>query len=201
MSALTAQVFTRREAAAMVELPEKRLRKELELGIIEAHTPPRLGFAELVYLRVLHDIDMELSSGLRAQMYRAIRQAVAGSRERDCVPVAEPLNLRLGPIRRQLRRRVRDFARWKARLVVDSEIMGGEAVFPGSRLTVRHVGEMLERGEAESTILEDYPYLNGSDLEKARLFVQAYPRVGRPPRRDQAPHRRGPLAGGRSKLA
>jgi uncharacterized protein (DUF433 family) len=39
---------------------------------------------------------------------------------------------------------------------------------------------MLERGEDPSAILEDYPHLTGEDLELARLYVRAYPRVGRP---------------------
>ena len=46
--------------------------------------------------------------------------------------------------------------------------------FPNSRLTVRHVGGMVERGIDAQEILEDYPYLNLTDLKFARLFVQAY---------------------------
>lgn len=53
--------------------------------------------------------------------------------------------------------------------------MGGAETFPNSRLTVRHIGEMLERGVAVKEILEDYPYLSPSDLDFARLFVRAYP--------------------------
>jgi uncharacterized protein (DUF433 family) len=47
--------------------------------------------------------------------------------------------------------------------------------FRNSRLTVRHVGGMLEQGIDAQEILEDYPYLDRSDLEFARLFVRAYP--------------------------
>ena len=55
--------------------------------------------------------------------------------------------------------------------------MGGAETFPNSRLTVRHVGGMLERGVDAQEILDDYPYLKLSDLEFARLFVRAYPNV------------------------
>lgn len=51
--------------------------------------------------------------------------------------------------------------------------MGGAEIFPNSRLTVRHVGGMLEHGANAQEILEDYPYLNLSDLE----FVRAYPDI------------------------
>ena len=58
--------------------------------------------------------------------------------------------------------------------------MGGETVFPGSRLTVRHIGAMLERGESPEIIREDYPYLSEEDLKFAHLYVKAYPNLGRP---------------------
>jgi hypothetical protein len=64
--------------------------------------------------------------------------------------------------------------------------MAGERVFPGSRLTVRHVGELLERGDSPNDLLEDYPELSPQDLEFSQLFVKAYPRAGRPRVRDQA---------------
>lgn len=69
------------------------------------------------------------------------------------------------------------FETWKKSLVSDPAIMGGETVFPGSRLTVRHVGGMLERGELSSIILEDYPYLSQEDIEFAPIYVKAYPNV------------------------
>lgn len=68
-----------------------------------------------------------------------------------------------------------DFLKWKESLVSRPDIMGGAVTFPSSRLTVRHVGGMLERGVDPQEILEDYPYLDVADLEFARLFVQAYP--------------------------
>jgi uncharacterized protein (DUF433 family) len=59
-------------------------------------------------------------------------------------------------------------------------ILGGEPVFPGSRLAVRHVGEMLGRGGEPREIWEDYPYLTEEDLAFARLYTLAYPKMGRP---------------------
>jgi len=68
------------------------------------------------------------------------------------------------------------FREWRRKLVEKPDIMGGEAVFPNSRLTVRHVGEMLERGESPEVVLQDYPYLTSEDLEMARIYVKAYSR-------------------------
>ena len=47
---------------------------------------------------------------------------------------------------------------------------------------------MLERGESPEIVREGYPYVTAEDLEFARLFVRAYPRVGRPPSDRQAAH-------------
>ena len=60
------------------------------------------------------------------------------------------------------------------------DILGGEPVFVGSRLAVRHVGGMLAQGTDLSEVQEDYPYLTERDIEFARLYVAAYPRMGRP---------------------
>jgi len=67
------------------------------------------------------------------------------------------------------------FEAWKRTLIVDDAILGGEAVFPRTRLAVRHVGEMLLRGVAPAEIVEDYPYLKKEDLDFARMYASAKP--------------------------
>lgn len=69
------------------------------------------------------------------------------------------------------------FKDWQKRLVTNSNIMGGETVFPNSRLTIRRVGSMLDRGESAESIREDYPYLSQEDLEFAQIYVRAYSNV------------------------
>lgn len=80
----------------------------------------------------------------------------------------------------ELRDRKARFDAWKSRLVTSPEILGGEPVFPNSRLAVRQIGGMLRRGASRQEVLEDYPYLTAEDLEFAPLFVMAYPKMGRP---------------------
>jgi uncharacterized protein (DUF433 family) len=60
------------------------------------------------------------------------------------------------------------------------DVLGGEAVFRGSRLSVLHVGKMIDAGESVSNILEDYPYLNEDDVRFASLYYRAHPAPGRP---------------------
>ena len=180
MPATTSErAFTPKEAAALSGLSERRVRKEIEHRVLKGGEPPRLGFSALLYLAALGRIGTELPLELRRRMFLAIEEG-GGSRS---VAVADLLRLELEPVVDELREKVERFERWKRKLVSAPEIMGGETVFPGSRLTVRHVGEILERGESPEVLFEDYPELTDEDLEFAPLFVRAYPRVGRPPRR------------------
>jgi uncharacterized protein (DUF433 family) len=61
---------------------------------------------------------------------------------------------------------------WKEKLIQDPEIMGGETVFPNSRVTVRRIAALVERGEPPQVILEDYPHLRDIDLELAPLYIK-----------------------------
>ena len=180
--------FTPNEAAALAELPPQNVRKELEHEVMTTSTPPRLSFSELVYLRALKLMDLHLSVSDRARLCALITEAVGQSPLPDAVELATHLTLHVGRLARDLQERVTSFHFWKENLIRDPDIMGGETVFPSSRLTVRHVGEMLERGESAGVILEDYSYLTRQDLEFACTFVRAYPRVGRPKREHEAPH-------------
>jgi uncharacterized protein (DUF433 family) len=61
---------------------------------------------------------------------------------------------------------------WKRKLIHDPEIMGGETVFPNSRITVRRIAALVERGERPQVILEDYPNLRDIDLKFAPLYIK-----------------------------
>lgn len=77
-------------------------------------------------------------------------------------------------VRKEIEYTIISFLKWKEQLVSHPDIMGGAVTFPNSRLTVRHIGGMLERSVDPQEILEDYPYLEPADLEFARLFVRVY---------------------------
>ena len=73
------------------------------------------------------------------------------------------------------------FHTWLSAIIVEDAIKGGEPVFPNSRLSVRHIGELLQLGEQiRREVLEDYPYLSDEDLEFAPVFAKVYPRVPAP---------------------
>jgi uncharacterized protein (DUF433 family) len=59
-------------------------------------------------------------------------------------------------------------------------LMGGEAVFRGTRLPVRHIGKLRAEGESLEEILLDYNYLTESDIDFAEMYYRAHPALGRP---------------------
>jgi uncharacterized protein (DUF433 family) len=179
MKALAAE-FSPVEAAAFADVSERSVRKELEHGLLKPSNPPRLPFPVLVYLRALRLLEFELVVEDRRKVLTKIRNALAHHPVPETLELSSVLFLKLRLVMDELSVRVEAFMRWKDRLVEDENILGGEPVFPNSRLAVRHVGALAERGESTETILADYPYLTARDVEFAKLFARAYPRVGRP---------------------
>ena len=81
--------------------------------------------------------------------------------------------------------RVDLYAKGLTHIEQKEDVLGGEAVFKNTRLSVNHIGKMREGGEAVADIIEDYPYLRQDDVEFARLYFKAHPMLGRPPRREE----------------
>ena len=172
-------VFTPNEAAAFAYLSPKRVYKELEYRVIESNSEiPRLPFVALIYLRALKEIDFEFSVNYRTLIYQ--RLVKAWENHASNLEIAKFFVLQLDQINQELRDLIVGFNRWQEGLVSNAEVKGGEMVFPNSRLSVRHLGGILERGESPEVILEDYPYLTAEDLQFASLYVKAYPVMGRP---------------------
>jgi len=158
--------FSPAKAAALVDLPERRVRKEAEHGLTKKQGRGKrqnLGFEALVLLRAIQLMELELRVDDRVKVLKSIRNTLVHSRIPETVELSSVLRLALEAMVREVR-----------------EIVGGEPVFPESRLAARHVGGLIERGESSEAIIEDYPCLDEQDLKFAVLFSRAYPRVGRP---------------------
>jgi uncharacterized protein (DUF433 family) len=184
------QGLTTNEVVALFSLDARRVRKEVEHGVIDAASPPRFGVPAVVYLHVLDDLGVELGSVEdRKRLYGLISLAIErGNEGRVRVALSKITEVTLDEIFAKVKERMEQFIRWKESLVVREDLLGGEPVFPKSRLAVRQVGGMLARGASADEIREDYPYLRPEDLEFAKLYALAHPQVGRP-RERQAPPR------------
>lgn len=172
-------IFTPNEAAAFADLTPKRVYREIEYRIIQpVSDAPRLSFAALIYLRALKEINFEFSVKYRTALYQSLVKAIEESA--STVEFANFFVLQLNLIRVELSDLISQFDEWKSHLVSDPNILGGQTVFPNSRLSVNRIGKIIERGESPQVIQEDYPYLSELDLKFAPLYIKAYPVVGRP---------------------
>jgi uncharacterized protein (DUF433 family) len=173
------------EVSALLEVPERRVRKEIEHGLLPS---PQIDFEAAVYLRAIVLLaDLEPSVEWRRKFLQSIRNQLVHmpTLPAELEIVRGVLSLHLRAVAAEVCERLISFSRWRDRQVAtDPSILGGEPVFRGTRLAVRRVGEAAERPAAVKEMLEDYPYLNADDIEFAKRFARAYPRVGRP--RDSA---------------
>lgn len=186
MSEAAQDLFSPTEAAAFTGVPVKLVRKEIEKKVIRPKRVRRekkaveLELGDLFYLRVLGELDLELPARVRIRLRNQIaHHCELNDRPRELV-VSGLLTLKIGEAESAVLDLLQRFVVWREHLVVNPNILGGEVVFPNSRLAVRHIGKVLERGESIQAVKEDYPYLTDEDLELSRLYVKAYPRVGRP---------------------
>jgi uncharacterized protein (DUF433 family) len=172
--------LTTNEVVALFNLDERRVRKEVEHGVLGGSSPPRFDLSAVVYLLTLAQIGFEVTVVEdRRRLYAQIIQAITG-KDPSRIALSPITEVKLGQVVRDALERIQRFRAWKQKLVTDDRILAGEPVFPGTRLAVRHVGGMLTRGASTDDVREDYPYLSDEDLEFAGMFVRAYPPLGRP---------------------
>ncbi len=169
------------EVVALTGLEERRVRKDLEYGVVDAKkSPPRFELPDVVYFHAIAELGLELDVEGRRFLHRCIVGALRAKPLPRRVPLSAILELKLDEIVESVTNKRARFDAWKVKLVVDDTILGGEPVFPKSRLAVRRIGGMLLKGASAAEVKEDYPYLEDEDIEFAKLYAVAYPRVGRP---------------------
>ena len=63
--------------------------------------------------------------------------------------------------------------RYSDRIVRDPQVCGGQAVFKGTRVTLRTVLASLAEGDSIEEILEEFPTLKPEDVRAAIAFAAA----------------------------
>lgn len=173
--------LTPNEVVALFELDEKRVRKDVEYGVLAVGKgAPRFALAEVVYLYTLDRLLFDLGVDDRKKLYRLIAEALGEAKRPKSIDLGEHVEVKLATVVEAVEDRIERFDKWKNKLVTRDDILGGETVFPNTRIAVRQIGEMAHRGAPVKEIIEDYPSIDEQDVEFAKQFVTAYPRVGRP---------------------
>lgn len=168
------------EVVAFTGLEERRIRKDVEYGFFGPTSPPRFELAAVVYFRAIAELGFDLGVEDRKKLYLLIRDALRAKTPPARLALSAITELKLGEIVSEVQGKLERFETWKGKLVEDENVLGGEPVFAKSRLAVRQIGGMVINGASSKDVKEDYPYLKDEDIEFARLYTLAYPRVGRP---------------------
>lgn len=179
-SLMTATTLTTNEVAALVGLEEGQVRKEFEHGLTGTGSPPRFTFIDAVYFGALAVLGLHLGVEDRRKLHEVIARGMKGKKPPTTVEVSPVLDLKLGQVAEAIGDRLEHFEAWKGNLVTSENVLGGEPVFPKSRLAVRNIGGQVLRGALAKDLRDDYPYLKDQDIEFAKLYTLAYPKMGRP---------------------
>jgi len=195
------RTFTPSEAAVVSGVPVKTVHREIDEGPLKPKrrrpgSKRALREQDLFYLTVAKGLDtrlVQLTSEGKDKLHDAIVTYCRGRApaKREFSLFGGGLSLDLKRVLDQVRSRLARLERARKMVVEDPEIRGGEPCIRGTRIGAYEIAGMLKRGASEDEILEGYPSLKREQLELARIFAQAYPRKGRPPRHawHQAPWR------------
>ena len=185
-------IYTPSEIAALLGLPLKTVNKLIDDNALAGRPSSKkrrsraLGFPELAFIAAVKELRQtgDVHIDFQQKILELLRQASLSpkaSRKRD-LPLTHFLILQIEPLLRSVRETESQLRRAREMVVEDPEILGGEPVIKGTRIPVYLVADMLAKGATQKEILEGYPTLKEEQLDLARLYSNAYPRRGRPPR-------------------
>jgi len=184
--------LTPKEVAALSGTTEKAVRNEIASGAVTPLATPRgravrrsFDDRAVFYFTLLRRLSLPVPAEDRHDLYRVLtedlpacgrwtRTARGGLRHADLVTVDT------APVRAELAKRLDLYRRGLARIESRRDVLGGEPVFKGTRLSVRHIGGMTVNGAPAEEIQEDYPNLSEDDIAFAAIYARMKPAPGRP---------------------
>jgi uncharacterized protein (DUF433 family) len=195
---LMAELFSVTEAAAIAEVSPETIRTALEKKSVAPSFKRRTGKAvryqfsvgDVLFMKVLVEFPFALSKedkqSLAKILARGDRTAARWSREgADLVYRSGDMQVSFGckAFRQKVARNLSVFRWGRRRVVSNPDVIGGELVFRGTRISLQHVASLFRKGVSENEIAEDFPALSSRDLAYARLFSRLSQRPGRPRKR------------------
>jgi uncharacterized protein (DUF433 family) len=177
--------YTPAQASAVANLPLRIVNKLIERRLIRPRLrrtgrsfQRMLSLEQVLYLR-LERMGLRL---LPMATRRSIAKKIEESPEIDAVCLTEGsvLVIQVKSARQELDQDLKKLQRAEEMIVSDPEIMRGSPVYRGTRIPVQLVADMLSQGASPEEIVEGYPALDKEKVALAPLYVQAFPRRGRP---------------------
>jgi len=196
--------YTPAQASAVANLPLPAVHKLIERRLIR---PRRLRTGRSIQRMLSRGQVLYLcleAEGVRLlplAARRAIAKKIESFPEIDSVILTESsaLIIQVKSVRLELDQDLERLERAENMITSDPETMRGTPVYRGTRIPVELIADMLSQGTSPEEILEGYPALDRERVELAPLYVQAFPRRGRPASRPWA--KRKPIRASRHRRA
>jgi uncharacterized protein (DUF433 family) len=183
----TDRLLTRREAATVAELSLKALDKAIAVGVIvPSRGPggqPLLDEESVIVVTLIsgeRDVTLAATSKMKIKdwVYEARPHL---STEPAELPLTPWLVLRVDRKLRTIAKRLSDYLAGRTRYIESNpQILGGEPVIKGTRISVRAVADRVADGDTIDVLKEDYPDIPKQAFETALLYAVSHPARGRP---------------------
>lgn len=189
--AAAALALTPKEVAALAGTTEKVVRNEIAAGVI-APKMLRRGRAirrtfddrAVYYFTLLRRLSLSVPADDRHDLFRVLtedlRTCGRWTRTRDGLRHADLVTIDTAPVRSEFKERLALYRRGLKRMESRRDVLSGEPVFRGTRLSVRHIGGMVLNGVPAAEIRDDYPNLSEDDVTFAAIYARMKPAPGRP---------------------
>jgi uncharacterized protein (DUF433 family) len=186
--------FSLREAAAIAEIPESTIRTAIEKQFIRppsSHVGKSIRYEfdlnELLFIKLLTEFPFPLPKEDKDSLRKLVAKS-AGSAGRwqrhgpDLLMKKGELSVSVHfhPLREQIVQNVNLYRKGFDRIASNPEVLGGEPVFKGTRISLEHVAGLFRKGASEIEIREDYAALSDLDLAFAAIHARMSPPPGRP---------------------
>jgi uncharacterized protein (DUF433 family) len=188
---MIANGFTPAQAAAITGLPLAAVHKAIDTRLIKPKMARRGGgLRRLLSKEQVLYLQLE-AEGLRVLPLKA-RREVADQLQKS--PAIDAMYVggkgvvlvEIKSARRKVDDELDRLTRAEKMAVSDPEVLSGTPVYRGTRIPVQLVADVLAQGAGVGEILDGYPALNRELVELSTVYVQAFPRRGRPVRRPWA---------------
>ncbi|WP_448206828.1 DUF433 domain-containing protein [Azospirillum sp. sgz302134] len=181
----TAGEFTVAEAAFVADVEPKIVDREISARVVDSSAGPgerRVGPDAVYYLFAIKEFRNDFGKDFRRRVYENVRRTLADHKAVVCIGA---FDLPLGRIRSGIQERIDRLSKVRAMVERDPQVCGGEPVLRGTRIPVRTVAGMHQKGVSIAEIAREYG-LNFESIDAAVLYDQLHPRRGRPTSIDES---------------
>ncbi len=175
--------FSVAEAAYLSSTDGKVINREIDARVIGAPADASgvderlIGLDAIYYLAAVSGIRTGMDTTLRRLVFQGIRSALI---DRQAVGRVGRLQLPLAEIAAEVEPRLRAVEEASAIVASDPGICGGEPVVKGTRIPIRTMASLRQRGVPDPVIAEEYG-LSPDQVRLAALYSELHPRRGRRP--------------------